>query len=106
MPDEPFRVWRKIGLEGRYNGRQYAADALIRQRNLGFWHRENKAETRILESCYSRNCAFRIRRREWRLMRSITNSIAIASAVVFGIGQAYAGEFDSILRWRNIGPYR
>jgi photosystem II stability/assembly factor-like uncharacterized protein len=27
-------------------------------------------------------------------------------AIVLGIGQARAGEFDSILRWRNIGPYR
>src|SRR5438477_234964 len=36
----------------------------------------------------------------WRL-------IAIVS-VVLGLGQAQsrAGEFDSILRWRNVGPYR
>ena len=27
-------------------------------------------------------------------------------AIVLAIGQACAGEFDSILRWRNIGPYR
>ena len=26
--------------------------------------------------------------------------------LVCGLGQARAGEFDSILRWRNIGPYR
>src|SRR4030095_10340799 len=50
------------------------------------------------------HCAFRIRRRKWRLMRSIRNLIVIGLAL--GIGQAYAGEFDSILRWRNIGPYR
>src|SRR5437763_2767659 len=36
----------------------------------------------------------------WRL-------IAVVS-VVLGLGQAQsrAGEFDSILRWRNVGPYR
>jgi len=47
-------------------------------------------------------------------MRSIRNAIAIGFAIVLGIGQALAGEFDSIhstgsgqaLRWRNIGPYR
>ncbi len=32
--------------------------------------------------------------------------MAIAFALSVGIGQAGAGEFDSILRWRNIGPYR
>jgi len=32
--------------------------------------------------------------------------MAIAFALSFGIGQAGGGEFDSILRWRNIGPYR
>ena len=39
-------------------------------------------------------------------MRPIRNAIAIGFAIIFGIGQAHAGEFDSILRWRNIGPYR
>jgi photosystem II stability/assembly factor-like uncharacterized protein len=39
-------------------------------------------------------------------MRSVRNAIVIGLAIVFGIGQAGAGEFDSILRWRNIGPYR
>src|SRR5438045_467018 len=52
------------------------------------------------------HCTFRIRRREWRLMRSIRNAIAIGFAIFLGIGPARAGEFDSILRWRNIGPYR
>ncbi len=32
--------------------------------------------------------------------------MAIAFALSIGIGQAGAGEFDSILRWRNVGPYR
>jgi photosystem II stability/assembly factor-like uncharacterized protein len=32
--------------------------------------------------------------------------MAIAVALSVGIGQAGGGEFDSILRWRNIGPYR
>jgi photosystem II stability/assembly factor-like uncharacterized protein len=39
-------------------------------------------------------------------MRSVRNVITIAFAILLGIGQTRAGEFDSILRWRNIGPYR
>jgi len=39
-------------------------------------------------------------------MRSVRNAIVVGFAIVSGIGQARAGEFDSILRWRNIGPYR
>src|SRR6058998_365112 len=39
-------------------------------------------------------------------MRSVRNAIVIGFAVVLAIAQAGAGEFDSILRWRNIGPYR
>ena len=39
-------------------------------------------------------------------MRSLRNAIVIGFAIGLGIGQACAGEFDSILRWRNIGPYR
>ena len=39
-------------------------------------------------------------------MRSVRNAIAICFAIVLAIGQARGGEFDSILRWRNIGPYR
>jgi hypothetical protein len=41
-----------------------------------------------------------------RLMRSLRNAIVIGFAIGLGLGQARAGEFDSILRWRNIGPYR
>src|SRR5262249_61890232 len=52
------------------------------------------------------DCARRIRRREWRLMPSVRSVIIIGWAIILGIGQAHAGEFDSILRWRNIGPYR
>ena len=37
---------------------------------------------------------------------SIINAIVIGFAVVLAIGPARAGEFDSILRWRNVGPYR
>src|SRR6059058_5162648 len=37
---------------------------------------------------------------------SINSAIAVTFVIVFGIGQAWAGDFDSILRWRNIGPYR
>src|SRR5215217_2303383 len=39
-------------------------------------------------------------------MRSVRNVIISLSAIVLPIGQAHAGEFDSILHWRNIGPYR
>ncbi|PYJ58197.1 MAG: glycoside hydrolase [Verrucomicrobia bacterium] len=39
-------------------------------------------------------------------MRRVRSAMAIAFALSVGIGQAGAGEFDSILRWRNIGPYR
>jgi photosystem II stability/assembly factor-like uncharacterized protein len=39
-------------------------------------------------------------------MRSGRNVIAIGFAIILGIGPARAGEYDSILRWRNIGPYR
>jgi photosystem II stability/assembly factor-like uncharacterized protein len=35
----------------------------------------------------------------------IPTALAI-TLIVFGIGQTRAGDFDSILRWRNIGPYR
>src|SRR6266478_4242521 len=51
-------------------------------------------------------CGFLLRRREWRLMRSVRNAIVIGFAIFLGIAQASAGEFDSILRWRNVGPYR
>ena len=49
------------------------------------------------------------------MQKSIRKLIAIISAVAFGVGNASAGEdvklrdlprFDSILRWRNVGPYR
>ncbi len=39
-------------------------------------------------------------------MQSVRNAIVIGFAIILGIAQARAGEFDSILRWRNIGPYR
>jgi photosystem II stability/assembly factor-like uncharacterized protein len=39
-------------------------------------------------------------------MRSVRKAIVIGLAIILGLGQARAGEFDSILRWRNIGPYR
>jgi photosystem II stability/assembly factor-like uncharacterized protein len=39
-------------------------------------------------------------------MRWVRNAIIIGFASVLGIAQASAGEFDSILRWRNVGPYR
>ncbi len=39
-------------------------------------------------------------------MRSVRNAIVIGFLIAAGIGQARAVEFDSILRWRNIGPYR
>ena len=39
-------------------------------------------------------------------MRSVRNAIVIGFAIGLGVGQAHAGEFDSNLRWRSIGPYR
>src|SRR5258707_15022126 len=39
-------------------------------------------------------------------MRSVRNAIVIGFAIGLGLGQARAGAFDSILRWRNVGPYR
>src|SRR5438128_2462574 len=39
-------------------------------------------------------------------MRSVRNAIVIGFVVLLAIGEACAGEFDSILRWRNVGPYR
>ena len=39
-------------------------------------------------------------------MRLVRNAILVGFAVVLAIGPARAGEFDSILRWRNVGPYR
>ena len=39
-------------------------------------------------------------------MLLVRKAIVISFAVVLAIGPARAGEFDSILRWRNIGPYR
>ena len=41
-------------------------------------------------------------------MRWVRNTIVFGFAILLAGGQpqARAGEFDSILRWRNIGPYR
>ncbi len=39
-------------------------------------------------------------------MRLVGNAVLIGFAILLGIGRAHAGEFDSILHWRNIGPYR
>ena len=39
-------------------------------------------------------------------MQSVRNAIVIGFAIFLATTQARAGEFDSILRWRNIGPYR
>jgi photosystem II stability/assembly factor-like uncharacterized protein len=37
---------------------------------------------------------------------STINAIIFGFAILLAIGQARGGEFDSILRWRNVGPYR
>jgi photosystem II stability/assembly factor-like uncharacterized protein len=39
-------------------------------------------------------------------MYSLRRAVVITFGIVFGVGQTYARDFDSILRWRNIGPYR
>src|SRR6266478_3176229 len=51
-------------------------------------------------------CVFVIAEENGRFMRSVRNAIVIGFAIGLGLGQARAGAFDSILRWRNIGPYR
>src|SRR6202051_617570 len=39
-------------------------------------------------------------------MHLFRSAISITFIVVFGIAEGRAGDFDSILRWRNIGPHR
>src|SRR5438046_5995221 len=39
-------------------------------------------------------------------MSSIRNPVVIIFLLLFAIAESRAGELDSILRWRNIGPYR
>src|SRR5438309_5141789 len=39
-------------------------------------------------------------------MRFVRRAIVVTFVIVFATGQARGGGFDSILRWRNIGPYR
>ena len=39
-------------------------------------------------------------------MRFIRSAVATGFVVFLGITQAQGGDFDSILRWRNVGPYR
>src|SRR3982751_4536852 len=39
-------------------------------------------------------------------MRSVRTAIVVGFAILLAIAHVRAGEFDSILRWRNIGPYR
>ena len=64
MPDESFAIRRKIGLERRYNRRQYAADALSRRRTLGFRHRYDCSGSRA-------GCGNKICGRHARLYRTI-----------------------------------
>src|SRR5438477_1861145 len=39
-------------------------------------------------------------------MQRVRTLAVISCAIIFGTVQANAGNFDSILRWRNVGPYR
>ena len=39
-------------------------------------------------------------------MRFVENLFLIFIVALCGLGHVSAGEFDSILRWRNVGPYR
>src|SRR5438105_13060381 len=39
-------------------------------------------------------------------MRFIRNGILIWFAIFPAIANIFGGDFDSILRWRNVGPYR
>src|SRR5438093_1491531 len=114
MPDEPVAVRRKIGLKRGDDWHKYAADAHRMIHRLHGLVRLNgtKSVTKPGVSIERgqrprlQDCAFPIRRRQWRLMRSVRNAIVIGFLIAAGIGQARAVEFDSILRWRNIGPYR
>src|SRR5438270_5538543 len=40
------------------------------------------------------------------MQKSISQLIVIVFVIALGISQVRGGEFDSILRWRNVGPYR
>src|SRR5207247_10129520 len=51
-------------------------------------------------------CVFVIAEENSRFMRSVRNAIVLGFAIGLGLGQARAGEFDSLLRWGTIGPYR
>src|SRR5438876_2780232 len=114
MPDEPVAVRRKIGLKRGDDWHKYAADAHRMIHRLHGLVRLNgtKSFTKPGVSIERgqrpplHDCAFPIRRRQWRLMRSVRNAIVIGFLIAAVIGQARAVEFDSILRWRNIGPYR
>ena len=50
MPDEPLWVRRKIGLERRYDGRQYAPDAFSRRQIAGFRHGKRKPKVTMMNS--------------------------------------------------------
>ena len=39
-------------------------------------------------------------------MKLIRESVALVFVILFAMTESRGGEFDSILRWRNIGPYR
>lgn len=39
-------------------------------------------------------------------MKLIRDSVALVFVILFALGESRGGDFDSILRWRNIGPYR
>src|SRR5436190_543215 len=43
MPDESLRLRRKIGLERRYDRRQYAADTFTLRQDPGFGHRQKQS---------------------------------------------------------------
>ena len=50
MPDEPVAIRRKIGLERRYDGREYTADALTLLQNLSFRHHQTKPRNSDVDS--------------------------------------------------------
>ena len=39
-------------------------------------------------------------------MKLIRKSVGLVFVMLFALTESRGGEFDSILRWRNIGPYR
>src|SRR6266536_2690984 len=113
MPDESLPVRRKIGLERRYDGRQYAADALTRRRSRGFRHRQKKPKIGILERSAAENSPQRTRRTQRsstdyivvvrRLWRVCIIAERMSQTAHSGVATGYAG--DTPAATTSVRPY-